>query len=260
MSIHIDDINTVLDALPPITLDEMKGIRLMDRVDSKFVAPAFMLPDLLRNMAEQFKVQTHDGVRLASYTTQYFDTPALDMYMMHHNGKLNRQKIRIRSYVESNLSFLEVKNKNNKGRTKKKRVPVASSHLTSIHDLHDEKTFLSQYSLFDSNTLVPVLANEFQRITLVNNKATERITIDAGLLFMNYKTGIETKLDKLVVLELKQDGQQHSDFKDILLRYRIKKSSFSKYCIGTMLTNPHVKNNRFKKQWILINKKTHDTI
>ncbi|MDR2621872.1 MAG: polyphosphate polymerase domain-containing protein [Dysgonamonadaceae bacterium] len=240
--------------MQPITLGEMENIRLMDRIDSKYVAPVSLLPQLLEKMHPFFKVQVNNGVRIAPYCTQYLDTPDLQMFLMHQNGKLNRQKIRIRSYVDSNLSFLEVKNKNNKGRTNKKRIPVGLSSLTSIRDLEEEKQFLEDNALFDTQILEPSLANDFKRMTFVNNYATERITIDTHLSFLNYRTGNTRTLDKLMIIELKQDGWQHSDFRDVLNHFRIKKISFSKYCVGTVLTNSHVKYNRFKSKLATINK------
>ena len=246
----------ILDKMNSITLDEMRGIRLMDRIDTKFVAPTALLPQLLEAMSDYFKVQINDnGVRLAPYTTQYFDTPDMDMFLMHQNGRRNRQKVRIRSYADAGISFLEIKNKNNKGRTSKIRVPVGASHVQSIGELEEHDSFLNDKSRFDHHLLVPSVENDFNRITLVNNRATERITIDIDLSFYNYHTDKRERLDNLMVLELKQDGWQRSDFRDILMRMRIKKQSFSKYCIGISLTDPLVKNNRFKKQWRLINKR-----
>ena len=241
----------------PISLDEMQNIRLMDRIDSKYVASVSLLPELLSKMSPYFRVQTTNDEQISPYCTQYLDTPDLDMFVMHQNGKLNRQKIRIRSYINSNLSFLEIKNKNNKGRTKKMRISVDQTHLISISDLKGKEQFLDENSLFSSNVLEPSLANDFKRITFVNNKATERITIDIGLSFSNYKTGIKEAIDEVMILELKQDGCHHSDFKDILNHLRIKQTPFSKYCMGTVLTNPNIKYNRFKSRWIMINKLTN---
>ena len=217
----------ILKEMNPITLDEMQNIRLMDRIDSKYVASTSLLPALLQKMLPLFKVQDIDGERVASYSTQYFDTPDLNMFIMHQNGKLNRQKIRIRSYVNSHLSFLEVKNKNNKGRTNKKRIQTELSHLNSIHELNGEKEFLNKHSLFDTEILLPSLANEFNRITFVNNKATERITFDLNLSFTNCSSGRYANPGNLMILELKQDGWKHSDFRDILCDLRIKQTSFS---------------------------------
>jgi len=244
----------ILDDMTPITLDEMRGIHLMDRVDSKFVAPASLLPQLLENMSGYFRVQDINGLRLAPYTTQYFDTSGMDMFLMHQNGRLNRQKIRIRSYLGPGVSYLEVKNKNNKGRTKKIRVPVGMSHIQTVQELGENLSFLEENSQFDYRSLTPSISNSFYRITLVNNRATERITIDTDLSFSNHRTGNSHQLNHLMVLELKQDGWQRSDFRDILMRMRIKKQSFSKYCVGISLTDSLIKNNRFKKQWKIINK------
>ena len=252
----LDKIDDILRKMDFITLEEMKTVRLMDRVDSKFVAPLSFLPDLLEEMTPLFKVQINNDIILAPYTTQYLDTPDLDMFTMHHNGKLNRQKIRIRSYIDDERYYLEVKNKNNKGRTKKIRVQVPHTHIESIDELTNEKGFLVENSLFETDMLIPSLANDFKRITLVNNKKTERITIDVDLSFHNYFSGEKEYLEDLMVLELKQDGWKHSDFRDILMKLRIKKSSFSKYCMGIYLTDPNVKNNRFKRRWNSINKLT----
>jgi hypothetical protein len=244
----------LLGKMPAIALSEMGNIRLMDRMDSKFVAPVLLLPSLLEEMLPVFRVQANNDIRVAPYCTQYLDTPDLKMYLMHQNGKLNRQKIRIRSYVDSHLSFLEVKNKTNRRRTSKRRIPVGLSHLASIGDLKEEKQFLEENALFDTDSLAPSLANDFKRMTFVNNNATERITIDTHLSFLNYQTGNTQSLDKLMIIELKQAGRQHSEFKDILNRFRIKEISFSKYCMGTVLTNSCVKYNRFKSKLMTIDK------
>ena len=246
-------IDPILRGMAPITLEEMRNVHLMDRIDSKFVAPLALLPQLLEEMQDYFMVQTKDDIIIAPYGTQYFDTPDLGMFVMHQNGKLNRQKIRIRSYLDNDLSFLEIKNKNNKGRTSKKRVKIDQSSVLSIEET-GEMDFLQQNSIFSTDLLIPVLSNNFNRITFVNNRKTERITIDLNLAFTNEESGNMTSFDDVVILELKQDGWQRSDFRDILTNLRIKKHSFSKYCMGTVLTNPDVKYNRFKGKLSRINK------
>ncbi|GHT76635.1 VTC domain-containing protein [Bacteroidia bacterium] len=249
-----EEVHKILGKMTPITLKEMKTIRLMDRIDSKYVASDSLLPQLLEDILPYYRVQVNNNNRISPYCTQYLDTPDLDMFVMHQNGKLNRQKIRIRSYMDSEISFLEVKNKNNKGRTSKIRVPVNQSHIDSIEDLEQDQSFLEKNSMFDSSRLEPTLANNFQRITLVDNNKTERVTIDLNLSFRNYKTGEEQMLENVMILELKQEGGGHSHFRDALNHLRIKQLSFSKYCIGTVLTNANVKANRFKRKCSLINK------
>jgi hypothetical protein len=247
MSILINDFATV-------GLNEMESVRLMNRVDSKFVAPTWLLPQLLEAMMPLYRIQLVGNSRIARYGTQYLDTPTLECYLMHQNGKLNRQKIRIRSYPDSALSFLEIKNKNNRGRTNKKRIPTAFRRISSVEDFGEEKIFLEHHSHFAIGRLSPVLENNFRRMTFVNNQASERITVDTGLSFSNPLTGNEFEFENLMILELKQNNLQRSDFRDILLRLRIRPCSFSKYCIGTFLTHPGVKYNRMKNKMHVINK------
>ena len=254
-------VDNILKTFAPISLEQMKEIRLMDRTDVKYVAPTSMLPALLEEISSLFMIQTINGIRISSYGTQYFDTPGLGYFVMHQNGKLNRQKIRIRSYDDSNLAFLEIKNKNHKGRTNKVRVEVNTPQISSISNLNEEQKFLNEHSLFDAGLLIPVLKNSFQRITLVNNRKTERVTIDFQISFQNYLTNKEGSLDNIMVLELKQDGRMYSDFRAVLERLRIRPVSFSKYCMGVVLTDPNVKYNRFKRKLIKIKKLIkYDTI
>ncbi|MDR1556382.1 MAG: polyphosphate polymerase domain-containing protein [Tannerellaceae bacterium] len=248
-------ISEIAAAMPVVTLEEISHLRLMERVDCKYVAPASLLPRLMEQMCPLFRMQVNGGTGMADYSTQYLDTCDLGMFVMHQNGKLNRQKIRIRSYVGSCLSFLEIKSKNNKGRTSKQRIPVCCAHLSAIDELPAEgKLFLDTRALVCCEALEPALSNKFRRMTFVNNRDTERVTIDLHLSFLNHRTGREAAVEGLMILELKQDGRQESDFREILHRERIKPVAFSKYCMGTVLTNPGAKYNRFKSRWAAINK------
>ena len=76
----------------------------------------------------------------------------------------------------------------------------------------------------------------------------ERLTIDTNLRFVNHTTGLKSSLKNAVIIELKQDGRADSQMKRILLNHRVKPTRMSKYCIGTTITNPNVKSNRFKKK------------
>ena len=48
-------------------------------------------------------ILTIDNKKIACYKTLYFDTKYFDFYHHHHNNKVNRYKVRIRKYVDSNL-------------------------------------------------------------------------------------------------------------------------------------------------------------
>ena len=115
------DIQTALSAFLPVSLEEMSGIRLMNRTDTKFVTSLDKLSLILQFAVTDYRVQEVEGTRNIAYRTVYLDTSGRDMYMAHQNGHRVREKIRVRTYVSSGLTFLEVKNKDNKGRTDKRR-------------------------------------------------------------------------------------------------------------------------------------------
>ena len=129
-----EQLNTleVWQTMPTITLDEMSAIKLMNRVDTKYVLSEECCMELLRRAVGEYSVQVIDDVRAARYETLYYDTPDWNMYTVHHNQQLTRQKIRTRTYIETMLSFAEVKNKTNRGRTKKRRTVIGREFFSDF--------------------------------------------------------------------------------------------------------------------------------
>lgn len=241
--------DTVLEGLDQVSLEEMDSIKLMNRVDSKFVTNLRHLELLLTRASESgYRALVTAGSKVARYDTLYYDTAGREFYLMHHNGRLVRQKVRVRSYLNSGQTFLEIKNKNNHGRNKKKRIVMPAEHFSTVQEEESALEFLRQRCLFDPSELFPALNTVFERITLVNRAMSERITIDSGLTFDNVRTGVKRTLGDAVIIELKQDSLADSQMLDILLDLRIHPLRMSKYCIGSALTDPDLKQNRFKNK------------
>ena len=243
-------IGEILLNYPPISLAEMSEVKLMNRTDTKFVTNRRMLEALLVLAADNYYVQEIDGCREAEYSTLYFDNNEDSMYMAHHNGKKTRQKLRIRSYVASDEHFLEVKTKNNRGRTNKKREKIISKETPLI----DHYAFLKKYLWVKPESVVPKQENHFNRITLVNIDKTERLTIDYNLVFCHLETKRVARYDDVVIIELKRDGLYPSPILPLLRQLRIFPMGFSKYCIGMALTNPLLRQNCLKERIRQINK------
>ena len=167
------------------------------------------------------------------------------MYLDHHQRRLNRRKVRTRTYLSSGDTYLEIKRKNNRGRTRKKRIPLPADEFSSFSGNRTAAEFISSLTEFEAGALTPSTRTSFSRITLVNNARTERLTIDSGLEFENFRTGLKSGLADAVIVELKQDGYCSSDIRKILLDLRVKPVRVSKYCIGTVLTVPEIKKSRF---------------
>lgn len=253
----MDALEHILQSMEPISLEEMSAVKLMNRVDSKFPTNRETLLRMAPLWNTHFYVQEVEGQRIASYRSLYFDTPDAVTYTMHHNRQLHRQKIRQRIYVDSNIAFLEIKNKKNTGRTKKKRIPIPMEQWGELYNSQKSVDFIREKVWVTDQPLSPRLENAFQRITLVNKAKTERITIDFGITFHNHLSGCDADVSDLVIVEVKQDGTLPSKFKDLLRDARVQRKGLSKYCLGMLLTDEHLKYNRFKDKIRYVNKLTN---
>ena len=247
---YIDSMMQKLDEFIPINLGEMDRVKLMDRIDTKYIMNIHELPVLLDFAKHHYRILEIDNRRMMQYSTKYFDTSDLSMYKAHHNGKLNRYKIRNREYVDSSESFLEIKFKSNKGRTSKKRIN-ASNHQSRFTS--ENQKFIEHNTPFDASELKQSLRNRFSRITLVHKKIEERITIDMNLV--SYTESATVEMPSLAIIEIKQSKQsQKSDFVKLLRQRKHKPTGMSKYCIATAILNKEVKFNLFKSKIIALRK------
>ena len=240
--------NTIAEFVP-ISLQEMDGVELMNRTDTKFVVSLEQLLSILQEVKHTYRILEIDGVRFSRYETLYYDTDDFLFYNRHHNGKRNRWKIRKRSYLESSVSFLELKFKSKRGRTQKQRTAIPDiSQALNI----DEESFIGLKSGLDLN-LIPQLKNGFTRITLVEPSLPERITIDLELSFEWNE--IVKMLKQIVIVEVKQENRNRlSPFVQALKKRHVREISLSKYCIGVAMLVPFVKRNNFKEKLIKLNK------
>lgn len=246
----------VWQQMPTITLDEMRSVKLMNRIDTKYVLSEEEVLQLLQRALEaSYRVQIIDGVRACRYLTLYYDTPEREMFTLHHNRKLTRQKLRTRTYLESGTTFFEIKNKSNRGRTKKRRTEIKAEELTCFTQNSEARELLTSNSRYTTAELTPALITSFCRITLVNPTLTERSTIDLELSYEDARTGNKAHIERMAIVEIKQDGNTASELKLMLRDMHIAPLKVSKYCLGTTLTVEGIKHNRFKAKIQQINKR-----
>ncbi|MBK7129812.1 MAG: polyphosphate polymerase domain-containing protein [Crocinitomicaceae bacterium] len=238
----------ILQGFQPISLKEMDAVKLMNRTDTKFVLSRSFFNSILPQLADSYRVLEIEGKKLSSYRTLYYDTERFQLFLDHHNGRGNRFKVRIRNYVESNLFYLEIKNKF-KGRTDKRRTKVKDFEL----ELSENSIAYINKVIGREVSLVPKLWNSFQRITLVNTKEIERLTLDLNLTF-EWKDN-KRVFDNIVVAELKQENvNRNSLFYTLMKNNGVRPNSMSKYCVGGITLNPQLKANNFKDKLLLIDK------
>ena len=243
------NLKSELNKFETITLSEMDDVKLMSRTDTKFVFNFSRLPEFLEKLSKFYRIMEIDGERLHHYKSLYFDTEDRKFYIEHHNRRVNRNKIRFREYVGSNLTFLEIKLKNNKGKTIKKRIKV---------DAISEEITEQQQKYIDKIVGYPIEVSakqwiNFSRVTFVHKIQKERLTMDINLTFNNQKD--EGDLKNIVIAEVKQERMSRSsDFMRIAKEMSILPMRLSKYCISSMQLWPQLKQNRFKEKQLFINK------
>jgi len=218
----------------------------MDRVDTKYLVRLVDLPSILSALTSHCAILEAGLQRISEYRTLYFDTPILNFYYDHHNGKRPRYKIRMREYHDTEDVFLEIKNKENDLRTIKNRAPIAAIRQSLTSEM---QAFLTQFYPGDAESLKPILWNTFRRITLINIGSCERVTMDLGLNFFNDTDSFQ--LSHLAVVELKQrDFSRESIILHTLKEKGYQPISLSKYCTGVAFLNPGIKRNRFKHNFL----------
>jgi len=228
-------------------LTDLKKAELMDRVDTKFIVPIHLLDYIFDAIKKTYTVLEIDSKRLFEYKNIYFDTKDFMFYRNHHNGKLNRFKVRYRNYVDSNLSFLEVKFKDNKKRTFKTRIKVDA---TPNKIIQNSNVFLKQAGIEHPQDLMIVQKSGYHRIAFADEYNAERLTVDLNLHFNQPQLTTTQKIGEHVIFELKQGKlNRRSAFFGVMRELGIKQSSFSKYCVGMAITdeNKKIKKNNFKQ-------------
>lgn len=244
LSLVPSPVEEMLKSFDEHSLYQQDRAALMTRVDDKYIVRAHHLPAILEFAREHYSVLTQNHTHIFDYETAYYDTPDYLFYHMHHAGKANRLKVRVRQYVQAKLSFLEIKQKNNKGITHKYRHKIDQSQKSlAIEDDH-----LNQVT---NEALSPALQVDYQRITLMHKTLNQRITLDLNLNFSDLRGSHTHDLSNLVIIEIKRDKGDHnllrSNFHLFLHKLGYQPHTFSKYCMGCVLTNvDSIKNNNFK--------------
>jgi hypothetical protein len=222
----------VLD-LEPIGLDELlERAPLLSRLDRKYVLPTTDLPAVLARLSADVQVLEIDGDREFTYQSLYFDTPELTCYLATAHRRRRRFKLRIRSYVDSDQHFLEVKIRGRRGTTVKERIPYLGEFgglgaeargyadaVLSAAGIHSQKLHFE-----------PVLITGYRRSTLFLPSTGSRVTIDRELAWGLPGQDAVRTLDRVIVETKSVHGV--SDVDRLLWSLRHRPCSVSKYATG----------------------------
>ena len=237
-----DTIQDILASYRSLTLEKADAVKLMRRMDTKYIIPVDDAIRLLHDLRQDYHVLEIASQRTGIYTSVYYDTDDRQMFYSHVTGRFPRYKVRERNYSQNGLKFFEVKQKSNKGRTSKRRIPISKNSS-------EAKNWLPQQAPFHADELTPVLTNSFERITLINNEKTERVTLDFKLQFCTPSGTVTPVYDRIAIIELKQNKTADSPIRKYLRSKGIRPKSVSKFCMGMLLTGSETGYKRYKPQY-----------
>jgi len=226
----------------PIDLQELESVALLDRREEKFLIPNKWCANIAESLDSEYNILEINNERKFRYDNLYFDTPGNICLEDHLRGRKIRYKVRIRSYANSNISFLEVKSRNVHGRSIKMRLQRTSEKWDSPLT-KEERRFLTERVSF-ARELSPVLYSSYSRFTLAHIKRGERITFDTGLKFKSIEGVVFYPLDGLSIVELKQgESDRHSPLHKLFRSHPNRHVPLgrtiriSKYVVGRLSTD-----------------------
>jgi hypothetical protein len=223
----------VTETFVPASKGELERAALTRRFDRKFLLRAEHAEEVLAGLGDGYHVVLAGDERFALYDTVYFDTPTLRSYHDHRRGRRPRFKLRIRNYLDRDLSMLEYKEKTARGDTRKLRwkrdEPTSELNADDLAKLHREVP-----QLFSEGPLHAHARTLFYRLMLINTRTIERATLDFNLTF---ELGHASRtLGSVVVVEVKDGGRGTASPLVLALRQgHARKGSFSKYCMAVAL-------------------------
>ena len=172
-----------------ISLEAMNEKAAMQtRVDRKYIVDAETAAKVLSTLDADASVMEIKGQRDFAYDSVYFDTPQMQSYHSAAYSCDDTFKIRTRSYLDSELTFLEVKTDGEQDMTVKKRIPYTFEMRDTLtvegHEYITEA--LGDILAGPVEKLEAVLTTGYRRTTVFlpqseKNPVASRMTVDTNL-------------------------------------------------------------------------------
>jgi len=232
----------------PISLATLNSkAEMLERLDNKYVVGAAELRPAAAELAKHFDILEIDGRRAFTYETCYFDNADRQSYFDHHQGRRRRAKVRIRKYIEAGLCFVEVKLKDKRGATVKKRLPYDPAKFGALDRTalaFVRRAYFDQYRQELPYELSRVVDMRYVRMTLVAKEGGERMTIDNEMRFFALGSSHAIDDDHFILETKSANG---NGIADGILRslHQHPTKHCSKYCTGVAILNHGTKHNRF---------------
>ncbi len=238
-----------LERFRTIGLDDLVArAEMLTRLDRKYLLTTAQAEEFLLRLDPSTEALQIDGALAARYESVYFDTSDWMSFRMSAHQRRVRMKVRTRTYVDSELTFLEVKSRGGSGVTVKERIPYEGGRERLTIDarayLADAATRLGlcgglAYELF------PVIRTTYDRSTLLAPDGVGRVTVDTDLAW-RLPDGSSLDLPDLVIVETKSLSAT-SVVDRLLWRAGHRPVPVSKFATGLAALNPDLPCNRWAR-------------
>lgn len=225
------------------------------RVDRKYLLADEAVSELLDAKPELWASEAIAGRTIQRYETEYFDTPELTLFHAARLQRASRAKVRVRHYLDTGDTFLEVKSRNARGEITKVRQPWSGS-------LTDARPFLEaalgplaacgdpvRPDAVTIDRLVPMARTAYQR-TAMALTAGGRMTVDRHLAVGPHRGVSHHLIDDrfaLVILETKSPNQSPTGIDRGLWDAHTRPMSLSKYALAIASFRPDLPVNRWAR-------------
>lgn len=236
------------ETFEPISLTELVDeAELLTRRDRKYLLPVTKVDELLRGLDPRTRVLEIDGARTFTYDSVYFDTSDHLAYRLTMQGHRHRFKLRTRTYVDTQTSYLEVKTKDGRRNTVKQRIEYSPTDRTRITqsglafaaerlEPHGHRHIVGK--------LLPVMSNRYSRTTLLL-PCGSRATLDSGL-FWSSVNGRSVNSRDFAIVESKAVDRA-SSLDRLVWRSGYRPTGISKFGVGTALLHPELPHNKWTR-------------
>lgn len=233
--------------LPAVDLMTLNArAELLTRVDRKYLVHVDLLPSLLDRLGGDVEVLEIAGRRLLGYSSTYVDTPDFALYRAHLQGRRRRYKVRLRTYLDSDLHFLEVKHKAYRGSTVKRRTEWETPVLEGDHWQEYARWIVRDAYRSDlPAALSPVATVTNRRCTFAFPGHQARMTIDVDLRFTDPTGSAGMRADRVLV-ETKSGPRQANPADRALRDLGMRPVSISKYCAAVALLHSEIRSNPWR--------------
>ncbi len=231
--------------LDPVSLGELTdSAALLTRVDRKYALDADDAARMLELLPAGTRALEIDGERSLAYASCYFDSDDLLAYRLAAHGRRRRFKLRTRTYVDSDLAFLELKTRGGRGTTVKERIAYAPGDRDVLTD--DGREYAEEGLAavgIPAPPLAPVIETGYRRTTLLLPDGRTRATVDTELAWQ-LGDGTTLRTPGLVIVETKAAGGPGAVDR-LLWRAGHRPDRVSKFATGLAAMRPDLPSNRW---------------